>query len=291
MTLKEGASGADVTRLQQLLTAAGFPCDADGSFGPQTDGMLRMFQRAHGLVVDGIAGPVTMALLDPSTPKPTPAPARFLRGIDVSYAQGTVNWDAVKASGIDFAFMKATEGLTLVDSRFKQNWTGAKAAGVIRAPYHFYQIAKRRPADQAAHFMNTVQPLLEKGDMTCAMDLELETTKQVVSSGGTYYFDGVTASDMNADARTFLNAVTTATQKTSALYSGLQILVPMRPAAEFANNPLWDANWDVSQPKLAAPWTAWTWWQYRVGTCPGIAGAVDLDYFNGMLTDLQKFLR
>jgi len=35
-------------------------------------------------------------------------------------------------------------------------------------------------------------------------------------------------------------------------------------------------------------WDAWTFWQYsETGSVPGISGSVDLDYFNGSLSDLE----
>src|SRR5262249_34286320 len=61
------------------------------------------------------------------------------KGIDVSHYQGTIDWAAVNDGGIGFAFMKATEGLTFVDSTFAANWSGAKAHGVVRGAYHFFR--------------------------------------------------------------------------------------------------------------------------------------------------------
>lgn len=46
---------------------------------------------------------------------------QHLRGIDVSKWQGNIDWAKLKASGIQFAIIKATEGTTVVDSRFQQN--------------------------------------------------------------------------------------------------------------------------------------------------------------------------
>jgi murein L,D-transpeptidase YcbB/YkuD len=51
--------GDDVKWAQGQLTKAGFPCVADGIFGPKTDAAVRAFQTAHGLTVDGIVGPKT----------------------------------------------------------------------------------------------------------------------------------------------------------------------------------------------------------------------------------------
>jgi putative chitinase len=55
--LYRGATGAAVAQLQQDLTARGYALARDGNFGAGTETALRLFQAAHGLAVDGIAGP------------------------------------------------------------------------------------------------------------------------------------------------------------------------------------------------------------------------------------------
>ena len=44
----------------------------------------------------------------------------------------------VRDAGTQFAFIKATEGGDHIDEKFRQNWNGAKAAGVPvwRLPFH-----------------------------------------------------------------------------------------------------------------------------------------------------------
>ena len=75
-TLRKGASGAAVSQMQQLLKNAGFnPGAIDGQFGPNTEAALKSFQKAKGLVVDGICGPKTWAALGNSSGTPvTPSP-------------------------------------------------------------------------------------------------------------------------------------------------------------------------------------------------------------------------
>ncbi|MGA2925468.1 MAG: peptidoglycan-binding protein [Solirubrobacteraceae bacterium] len=52
--LRQGMSGADVRVLQRLLTEAGYPTPAVGSFGPITNAHVRSFERTNQLAVNGI---------------------------------------------------------------------------------------------------------------------------------------------------------------------------------------------------------------------------------------------
>jgi hypothetical protein len=77
-----GDRGTQVKRLQEALNAAGFPCNDDGHFGPETEVALRAFQTEHGLAVDGMAGARTWEALKAAvavektkeTAPPPPAP-------------------------------------------------------------------------------------------------------------------------------------------------------------------------------------------------------------------------
>src|SRR6476661_5889179 len=64
------------------------------------------------------------------------------QGIDISHYQGTIDWNQVAADpkAIKFAFMKATEDVTYTDPTFNTNIAGAKAAGILAAPYHFCRL-------------------------------------------------------------------------------------------------------------------------------------------------------
>ena len=65
ITLREGAQGAKVIKLQQRLKEVGFnPGNIDGDFGPATTAALLAFQNSQGLLADGIAGPRTLAALN-----------------------------------------------------------------------------------------------------------------------------------------------------------------------------------------------------------------------------------
>ena len=64
-TLKKGSRGADVTYLQQRLTAKGYGVGAiDGIFGQKTLDAVKAYQAEHGLVIDGVVGAKTWGLLE-----------------------------------------------------------------------------------------------------------------------------------------------------------------------------------------------------------------------------------
>src|SRR4051812_18132772 len=60
-------------------------------------------------------------------------------GIVVSEFQGNINWAQVKAAGKAFAIIRVSDGTGHLDPFFAQNWAGAKAAGLIRGAYQFFE--------------------------------------------------------------------------------------------------------------------------------------------------------
>lgn len=70
--------------------------------------------------------------------------------IDVSDAQGTIDWRRVAGAGIRVAMIKATEGATFIARHWEYNSRSARAAGILVIPYHFMTHAD--PPAQAANF-------------------------------------------------------------------------------------------------------------------------------------------
>ena len=62
-------------------------------------------------------------------------PGAITRGIDVSEWQGNINWAKVKTSGIDFAFVRISYGLSHEDYTYDANMTNAELAGVPVGTY------------------------------------------------------------------------------------------------------------------------------------------------------------
>ena len=73
----------------------------------------------------------------PNEDKPyIPSNTTAIKGIDVSYHQGNINWTKVKNDGIKFAIIRAGSG-TKEDSKFKENMKGALDAGIQVGVYWF----------------------------------------------------------------------------------------------------------------------------------------------------------
>lgn len=196
-----------------------------------------------------------------------------VNGMDVSHYDGAIDWPTAHASGIDFAFVKATESTDFVDPTFATNWAGMKAAGVVRGAYHFFH-ADVDPVAQANYVMMTVGPL-EPGDLPIVLDLE--TT------------NGQSESTVLANATTFLATVSKGTGRNAIVYVSPSFLSDYSTLSPYL---LWIANWGVSCPDVPAPWSTYTFWQSSsTGTVSGVSGgsAVDLDSFNGTLEQLKSF--
>ena len=61
-------------------------------------------------------------------------------GVDVSAYQGEVDWQELAQQGVQFAFIKATEGSGSTDRYFLRNWARAQDAGVWAGAYQFFQL-------------------------------------------------------------------------------------------------------------------------------------------------------
>jgi lysozyme len=205
------------------------------------------------------------------------AAAAPIHGVDVSGWQGSVDWRAVRQSGRLFAFAKATEGATFVDSTFATNRQAMAGAGLtLRGFYHFARPDRNSAAAEAAHFLQTVGPL-GTGEVA-VLDLEVAPSPSV--------------GDWAAE---WLALVAKATGRTPILYSYQSYLYSV-PTTRLAQYPLWIASWGADDGAIpaAAPktdrWARWTWWQYTSNaTVPGINGRVDDSIFAGSASDLAAY--
>ncbi len=212
----------------------------------------------------------TAAPVDVNSSAVVVCPGPTVEGIDVSEFQGNIDWNAVKASGRQFAFIRVSDG-TYQDPKFDSNWAGAKAAGVLRGAYQFFRPADDpiAIADQFLARMGTLGP----GDLPPVLDVEVT--------------DGQSATTIRTNMEAWLAHVEQKTGRTPFIYVSPGFW-PNLGSPNESHYRLWVANWQVNCPNTPTGWSTWEMWQYADnGSVPGIGGAVDLDRFNGTLAQLQ----
>ncbi len=217
-----------------------------------------------------LAGPIVTARAADA------APAR-VEGIDVSHYQGTINWTAARRAGMQFAYIKATEGTTYTDSAFGRNYVGAYRAGVIRGAYHFALPNRSSGATQADFLLHHGGAWSADGrTLPAALDIEYNPY------GSTCY--GLSRAAMVAWIRSFLDRYHARTTRWPVIYTTTNWWSTCTGNyGGFATvSPLWIARYRTSPGTLPRGWSTYTFWQYtRTGRVPGVAGNVDRDRFNG----------
>ena len=187
-----------------------------------------------------------------------------LKGIDVSHWNGDIDYKQVKSSGIDIVYIKATQGETSVDSKFKQNATNAKAQGLLIGFYHFFKPSTEDSAKkQAAHFIETTKPY--PSDCKMALDIESDNglSSNVLSNLSKIFLDEVKRlSGLDVVLYTYTSFIKEHLQKTLSSY------------------PLWVAQYGATTPSNNGVWDNWVGFQFsEKGTVRGINANCDLDEF------------
>lgn len=199
-----------------------------------------------------------------------------IHGIDVSHYQYNIDWEAVKAMRvqqvkIDFAFIKATEGLGRVDNTFRRNWFNVKQAGIPRGAYHFFNPGKSGKA-QAENFIETIQ--LQKGDMPPVLDIEQS--------------NGASVEDIQRRVRDWLVMVEQQYKARPIIYTYVDFYEKYL-AGKFDDYPLWVAHYLIQgKPRIQHKWVFWQ--HNEKGRVNGISSYVDFNVFNGDSTEFNDLL-
>ena len=190
------------------------------------------------------------------------------QGIDVSEHQGRIDWDAVKASGIDFAILRVGFGAPSfggrVDYQFNRNISECERLGI---PYGVYVYSYAFDNQQAADEASMVIDCLSGHNPRLPVYYDLED-KTIIADGR--------QSGIASRAQTFCNKISSAGYK-PGIYANLN----------WFNNILTDpvfksGSWDhwIAQYNSQCHYTAsYSFWQYTSrGKVSGISGNVDMNY-------------
>ena len=183
------------------------------------------------------------------------------RGIDVSYAQGEINWDAVKASGqVNFAILRAGYGreTSQVDTQFERNYAACKRLGIPIGVYWYSYATTAAEAEQEAKVcLQTIRG--KQFEYPVAFDIEEARSLPQADALCTAFCNALEKQGYYAAIYTFK----------SALENNIS-------AAIKSHYDIFLSHVGVQQTSYAG---AYGLWQYSwTGRIPGISGDVDLDY-------------
>ena len=203
-----------------------------------------------------------------------------VHGIDVSKYQGDIDWHGVRASGVGFAFIKATEGGDHTDARFLDNWRAARAAGVPRGAYHYYYFC--RPAsEQAAWFINNVPR--EPGALPAVLDLEW--THKSKTCPWSQRPDPAT---VRREALLFLQSLTVYYGKRPIIYTTVDFYHD-NDLGRVQGFNFWLRS-VAGHPEEIYPDQRWAFWQYTgTGMVGGVDGPTDINVFAGTRSQWTAF--
>ncbi len=200
-----------------------------------------------------------------------------LRGIDAARYQGEVDWEAVKADGVSFVFLRLgyrgyTSGGLNKDDNFEVNYEGAVAAGLDVGVYFYSQaVNEAEAAEEARYVLAELQGRALA--LPAVMDFELASD---ASGGflGRLYEAGLSSEQYAAVCLAFCREVE-AGGYTAAVYAGQSMLRDgVGDALTAAGYPVWLAHWTVQTRYNGA----YEYWQYSgSGKVAGIGTDVDLD--------------
>ncbi len=196
-----------------------------------------------------------------------------VEGMDVSQWQGNIDWSAVGRSGIRFAIVRIGDGYGH-DTHFAANWEGARANGLIRGAYQFFE-----PGDDPiaqADIVVAAVGRLGAGDLPVTCDVEAPSP-------------GVSPAQYAASLHRWADRVTAGTGRPPIIYTGRYYWDPYVASSDFVGLPLWHAQYtSAACPNIDDRWSDWAFWQYTsTSSVAGISGNVDRNRFNGTYAELQ----
>jgi lysozyme len=203
----------------------------------------------------------------------TCAAGSTLKGIDVSYYQGTVDWTKVKSGGQSFAFVRVSDGVSYPDSKFAANWPAMKNAGLVRGVYQYFRPTQDVQAQVDLLFTKlNAAGGLQSGDLPPVLDLETD--------------GGLASSTVVARAKDWLAKVEAKIGMKPIVYTAAFMSTTI--GTSFGGYTLWVANYGATCPLMPSGWSNWSFWQNSdSGAVSGVGGNVDTNFFNGDLKTLQ----
>ena len=198
-----------------------------------------------------------------------------VRGVDVSYYQGEIDWEVLGADDhVQFAFIKATEGSIHQDERFTENWTNARSAGVYVGAYHFVSFESSGET-QADNFISLVPK--QANSLPPVLDLELYNEEVMLNPP--------TKEEVHEILDAMIEKLEEHYGVTPIIYTSSNLYIKYI-LGSYGDCDIWMSNTSCE------PLADWTFWQYSFkGYLPGLWAddiPIDLNVYNGSKEDFYK---
>ncbi len=189
-------------------------------------------------------------------------------GIDVSSWQGEIDWPAVKAAGVEFAFIRVGYQVNydteyILDKYFQANLTGASQAGLPIGVYFYSYANTTTEAQRQAEWI-----IAQLGDTPVELGIAFDWEDWADFNNAKMSFRTI-----NQVAKAFLDTAA-ARGYQGVLYSSKNYLERIWQPEVFPEYPIWLAQY---YHRVTYDGKYWLWQLSSSGQVPGIYGDVDLD--------------
>ncbi len=191
-----------------------------------------------------------------------------IRGIDVSKWNGTIDWKAVKNSGIEYVIIRSgyrgsSQGALIEDPKFKTNIKGATDAGLKVGVYFFTQAVSEAEAIEEA---SMVLEQVKNYKISYPIFLDVE------ASGGRA--DSIDKATRTAVCKAFCQTIQSGGY-TAGIYANKNWLETKMDAGSLSAYKIWLAQY-AAAPTYGGRYDLW---QYQsTGKVSGISGNVDMNW-------------
>ena len=204
-------------------------------------------------------------------------------GVDVSVYQGSIDWQKAKAAGIDFAIIRlgfrgwGSNGSLNIDSNFRANLAGAKAAGIKVGVYFFSQAKTEVEAVEEASLC-----IRELGGQGLDLPIFIDTENSG-APGGTGRADGLTTAQRTAVCVAFCNTIRNSGYR-AGVYSNKYFFNNKLNTSQLLSYTIWLAEWPSemnanSKPTYSGRYDIWQFSERGNGQQYGMQSTyVDLNY-------------
>ena len=193
-------------------------------------------------------------------------------GVDISQQTGSVNFESLKAAGIDYVMIRLgargySTGQITVDEKFHENIEGAAAAGLDVGVYFYSQaVSADEAVQEASVVIQNLEPYKASVRYPVAFDMSLVGSDQARS-------DGLSRDDRTTVAAAFLETVSAAGY-TPMVYGDKEWLIKEVDLTRLQQYDIWLAQ---EQDIPDYPYR-FAMWQYTTsGTVNGIRGDANLN--------------